>query len=58
MDLLLANQQTIMANQQQLMANQHAMERSMEKMESLMLQLLRALEGKSLEQSVMVFNDP
>ena len=37
MDLILANQQTIMANQ-------HALEKRMDKMENLMLQLIRALQ--------------
>ena len=43
-DLILANQQTIMVNQHALQANQHALERRMDKMESLMLQMLKALQ--------------
>ena len=46
MDLLLANQQTIMANQQQPMTNQHALEKRMDKMEGLLVQLLKALQNR------------
>ena len=43
-DLILANQQTIMANQ-------HALERQMDKMESLILQMLKALQKRNSKDS-------
>ena len=47
MDLLLANQHTIMANQTELQVYQQALERRMDKIENLMLQILKALwKGK------------
>ena len=44
MDLLLANQHTIMANQCELQAHQQALERKMSKTEQLLLQILKALQ--------------
>ena len=46
MDLLLANQHTIMANQTEL----QALERRMDKMEHLMLQILKALQNGKVNQ--------
>ena len=44
MDLMLANQHTIMANQAELQAHQQALERRMDKLEHLLLQILKALQ--------------